>query len=242
MTLPPPNRELIRVLLVDCTKMACQLLADAIGHDSEIKVVGAVTTPARASQVVNDESPEIVLLSEQLDGKPTGGFQLARQLRMIKRELPIVMLLDSLNSASVIEAFRAGASGVFTRDGSLESLRKCIFSVVCGQLWASTEALRFVLGALSRTSMPSVDPDRMAFLTRREREVVGLAADGVKNREIAARLGISGHTVKNYLFSIFRKLGVSSRLELSLAFNHGLIERTNVIPIQHHCVYGGEEI
>ena len=73
MTLPPPNREQIRVLLVDCTKMACELLADAIAHDSSITVVGAVTTAAEAYQVLKHESPDIVLLSERLNGELTGG-------------------------------------------------------------------------------------------------------------------------------------------------------------------------
>jgi two-component system, NarL family, nitrate/nitrite response regulator NarL len=242
MTLPPPNREQIRVLLVDCTKMACELLADAIAHEPSITVVGAVTTAAEAYQVLKHESPDIVLLSERLNGELTGGFQLARQLRGARRQLLFIMLLDSLNSGSVVEAFRAGASGVFTRDGSLESLRKCIATVVRGEVWASSEALRFLIAALSSASMPSVDPNRMALLTKRECEVVSLAADSVKNREIALRLGISGHTVKNYLFSIFRKLGVGSRVELTLALRQDRIGKKDFTPIQHHGTHAGAKI
>jgi DNA-binding NarL/FixJ family response regulator len=221
--------------------MACQLLADAIGQDPKIKVVAAVTSPAEASQVVSDMSPDIVLLGADLDGRPTGGFELARQLRVIKPELLVVMLLDRLHGASVVEAFRAHASGVFVRDGSVESLRKCIYSVFGGQVWASNDALRFVLGALADTSMPTVDPDRMALLTRREREVVGLAADGVKNREIARKLGLSEHTVKNYLFSIFGKLGVASRLELTLGVKREWIQRANVVSMKHPSVARRDE-
>jgi two-component system, NarL family, nitrate/nitrite response regulator NarL len=237
-----PDCRQIRVLLADSTKMACQLLADAIGQDPKIKVVAAVTCPVEASRVVSDMSPDIVLLGAGLDGQPTGGFELARQLRMIKPALFVVMLLDRLNGASVVEAFRAHASGVFIRDGSVESLRKCIYSVFGGQVWASTDALQFVLGALSGTSMPTVDPDSMALLTRREREVVGLAADGVKNREIARRLGLSEHTVKNYLFSIFGKLGVASRLELTLAVKREWIQRANVASTKHPSVARRDEI
>ncbi len=220
-------REQIQVLLVDCTKMECQLLADAIRQDKKINVVAAVTTAVEASQVVTHVSSDIVLLSERLDGNPTGGYELARQLRIIKPELRVVMLLDSINGTSVVESFRGHASGVFSRDGSVESLRKCVYAVFGGQTWASTEALRFVLEALSGSSMPTIDPDKMAFLTRRERDVVGLATDGVKNREIAQRLGLSEHTVKNYLFSIFGKLGVSSRLELTLALKQEWIQKAN---------------
>jgi two-component system nitrate/nitrite response regulator NarL len=220
-------RERIRVLLVDCTKMECQLLADAIRQDKKIHLVAAVTTATEAFQVVTQVSSDIVLLSERLDGRPTGGYELARQLQIIKPELRVVMLLDSINGTSVVESFRSHASGVFSRDGSVESLRKCVYAVFDGQTWASTEALRFVLGALSGSSMPTIDPDKMALLTRRERDVVGLAADGVKNREIAQRLGLSEHTVKNYLFSIFGKLGVSSRLELTLALKREWNHKAN---------------
>jgi DNA-binding NarL/FixJ family response regulator len=223
-------------LIADSTKMTSQLLADTIGQDPKIKVVAAVTSPVEASQVVPNMSPDIVLLGEDIDGQPTGGFELARQLRMIKPELFVVMLLDRLKGESVLEAFRAHASGVFIRDGSVLSLRKCIYSVFGGQVWASTEVLRFVLGALAGTSMPTIDPDSMASLTRREREVVGLAVDGVKNREIAGKLCLSEHTVKNYLFSAFEKLGVSSRIELILAVKREWIQRANVVSMRHAAV------
>jgi two-component system nitrate/nitrite response regulator NarL len=228
MSSRPPDCRQIRVLLVDCTKMACQLLADAISQDPYIKVVAAVTNSAEASQIVSDMAPDVVLLGAGLDGQTTGGFELARQLRTTKPELFVVMLLDRLHSESVVAAFRAHANGVFIRDGSVQSLQKCIYSVFGGQVWACKNALRFVLEALAGTSMPAVDPDSMALLTRREREVVGLAADGVKNREIARKLGLSEHTVKNYMFSIFRKLGVTSRLELTLAVKTQWVQRANV--------------
>lgn len=208
------SREPIRVLLVDSTKMACQLLADAIAQDPSVEVVAAVTQPVEACQIVRDVSPTIALLGVGLNGRPSGGFELARQFRLINPKLFVVMLLDRLDRESVVEAFRACANGVFIRDGSVESLRKCICSVCSGQVWASSDALRFVLGALAGTTTPTVDPDNMALLTRREREVFGLAADGLTNREISQKLGISEHTVKNYLFSIFGKLGFASRLEL----------------------------
>jgi len=223
----------IRVLLADRTRMGCQLLADAIGQDPRIHVVAAVTRAAEASQVVRDRSPDIVLIGEDIEEQPTSGFKLARQLQMIKPDLSVVMLLDRLNGSSVVDAFRAHSSGVFIRDGSVDSLRKCIHTVFSGQVWASTEVLRFVLKALAGTSMSAVDPHAMAMLTKREREVVALAVDGVRNREIARRLSLSEHTVKNYLFSIFGKLGVSSRLELTLAVKKEWFQGPNIASLKH---------
>jgi len=228
MLLARSNPEEIRVLLVDATKMACQLLSDAISQEQQISVVAAVTNASEAVKTVTELSPNIALISGHLDSEPMRGFELARELQTLNPQLAVVMLLDSSNSASIVEAFRAGACGVFTRDGSLESLRNCIFTVVRGQVWMSTEELRFVLEALSQGSNLLIVPENLADLTNREREVVRLAADGVKNRQIAQRLGISQHTVKNYLFSIFKKLGISSRVELALAFKQS---RSATVPV-----------
>jgi len=213
--------------------MGCQLLADAIGQDPKIHVVAAVTHAAEASQVVRAMSPDIVLIGEDIEAQPTGGFELARQLRMIKPDLSVVMLLDRLDGSSVVDAFRAHSGGVFIRDGSVESLRKCIHTVFSGQVWASTEVLRFVLKALAGTSMAAVDPHTMSMLTKREKEVVALAVEGVRNREIARKLSLSEHTVKNYLFSIFGKLGVSSRLQLTLAVKREWFPGPNIGSLKH---------
>jgi len=91
-----------------------------------------------------------------------------------------------------------------------------------GQIWASNEDLEHLIGALSQTKpLHLKNPDGMPLLTRREEEVVHLVADGLKNREIAERLKVKEHSVRNYLYRIFEKLGVSNRVELILyAFSH----------------------
>jgi two-component system, NarL family, nitrate/nitrite response regulator NarL len=220
----------VRVLLIDTTKMTCQLLAQAIGGDEQIKVVGAVTTTSEALKIAKELSPDVALISECLNGEVKAGYQLTEQLQAINNNLVTVMLLDSSNSPAVVEAFRAGASGVFTRDGSLELLRKCILTVVRGQVWASTAELRSVLAAFSRSSTSRLRPEDLEGLTTREREVVQLAANGIRNQEIARQLGISQHTVKNYLFSTFKKLGISSRVELALAFKQSSISGHTGVP------------
>jgi DNA-binding NarL/FixJ family response regulator len=129
----------------------------------------------------------------------------------------VILLLDSPDREQIVEAFRNGASGVFFRSDSLERLWKSIRSVHLGQVWASSRELQYLLEELVQT-MPFhvVDVQGGVLLTEREDQVVRLVAEGYTNREISKELGLSEHTVKNYIFRVFDKLGVSTRVELAL--------------------------
>jgi DNA-binding CsgD family transcriptional regulator len=86
-----------------------------------------------------------------------------------------------------------------------------------GQVWANSAELRFLLEALCESEPAgTIEPGTEAILSKREQDVVRCVAEGLSNREIASRLGLTEHTVKNYLFRIFDKLGVSSRVEVVL--------------------------
>ena len=114
-----------------------------------------------------------------------------------------------------MEAFRAGARGLFSRHESLETLGKCVRTVFEGEVWATSQQIAFAIEALaSSPTMRTVGPNGLSLLSKRELDVVHCLAEGLTNREIAERLSLSQHTIKNYLFRVFDKLGVSSRLEL----------------------------
>jgi len=99
----------------------------------------------------------------------------------------------------------------------LKALSKCIQTVHSGQIWASNEDIEHILAALINTKpIQFNNADGMPLLTRREEDVVRLVSDGLKNREIAQRLKVKEHSVRNYLYRIFEKLGVSTRVELIL--------------------------
>jgi DNA-binding NarL/FixJ family response regulator len=126
-----------------------------------------------------------------------------------------VVLLDCSKPETVVDAFRAGARGIFCRSQAIKMLCKCISAVYQGQIWANCLELSFLLEALSATpSFCSTNVGSFSVLSDRERDVVRCVAEGLANREIAMRLNIRQHTVKNYMFRIFEKVGVSSRLEL----------------------------
>jgi len=218
-----PETTQIRVLAADSNRMNNQLLADALTRDKRFHVVEGDPSASAVVRAAEAEMLDVVLLSPALEESPTMGFRVAQQLRSTRPETRIVMLLDACERGTVVEAFRAGARGVFCRTESLKSLAKCISCVHDGQIWASSRELRYLLEAFSEAMpMRLVDAAGATILSKREQDVVRCVAEGLSNREIASRLSLTEHTVKNYLFRIFDKLGVSSRVEVVLyAFSLG---------------------
>lgn len=206
---------MIRVLVADDTRIHTQLLADALRRDRQLDVI---STPARSRdfvEAVKLQKVDVVVLSSNLDEEPLQGFEVLRQLRAYNPDILAIMLLDSSKREMVLQAFRAGARGIFSRHDSVEILSKCIHSVREGQIWANSEQMKFAVEALATSPLVrAVDANGLSLLSKREMDVVRSLAEGLTNREIAERLGLSQHTIKNYLFRVYDKLGVSSRLEL----------------------------
>jgi DNA-binding NarL/FixJ family response regulator len=209
--------ESIRVFIAEANYMACELAAKALRERGQrIKVVGAASESDRVLEGVGDSADVAVISSNLGDGCLTG-FQVVRKVRISHPHIRTILLVDSNVRVAVVEAFRAGADGVLSRDESFEMLCKCIHAVHKGQIWASSEQLRLVLEALGK---PELDRLRAAdganLLTNREEELVHWVAEGLTNTDISRQLNLSEHTVRNYLFRIFNKVGVSNRLELAL--------------------------
>jgi DNA-binding NarL/FixJ family response regulator len=209
------GKETIRVLVLDDTRIHTQLLAEALRRDQELEVISPPVRSREMAEAIRYHRVKIVVLSSSLEEEPLRGFELLRELRASDPGILAIMLLDSSKREAVLEAFRAGARGIFSRHDSLETLSKCIRSVCAGQIWANSEQLSFAVEALAGSAVVrAVDSNGLRLLSKREMDVVRSLAEGLTNREIAARLKLSQHTVKNYLFRVYDKLGVSSRLEL----------------------------
>jgi DNA-binding NarL/FixJ family response regulator len=207
----------INIALFEPTPMACELLSHAIESScDEIKVI----TTGVSSEFQNDselKKTNVAVISLALKNDPAGGLKLLRRLVRERPNVNCVLLLDEDNRDNAIQAFRSGAVGVCDRDKSYSHLCKCIRSVSEGQVWASSHQQRYILRALVEGLPPTVtDAKGQVSLTRREQEVVSKVAEGMKNREIAELLQLSECTVKNHLFRIFERLGISSRAELIL--------------------------
>lgn len=211
----PRAKHEIRVLVADSTRIHTQLLADALKRDQGLSVLSAESDSRDLVATALAHRADVVVISSNLDEEPHRAFELLGELRASQPQVRAVMLLDSSKRELVLQAFRAGARGIFSRHESVESLCKCIRSVHEGQIWASSLQMSFAVESLaSSPTVRAVDANGLDLLSKREMEVVRSLAEGLTNREIAERLGLSQHTIKNYLFRVFDKLGVSSRVEL----------------------------
>ena len=207
----------IQVLVADATVMACELLASVLSRTSQIQVVAWEVESAAASATAIRIKTDVALISSDLQDGPGKGLSLASELRLKCPDLRSVILLDRADRQAVVDSFRAGARGVLSRGAGLSALPKCVQRVSQGQVWASTIDLSYLLDTLVQTEPArTLTENCCKLLTEREQAVVQLAADGLSNREIATQLRLSPHTVKNYLFRVFDKIGVSSRVELVL--------------------------
>jgi DNA-binding NarL/FixJ family response regulator len=205
----------IRVVVADNTQIHTQLLADALKRESGLDVISADCDSNSLVAIAAGHKTDVLVVSSNLDEDPHRAFEVLRELRASNPQIRGVMLLDSSKREVILHAFRAGARGIFSRHDSMESLCKCVRSVHEGQIWASSVQMSFAVEALaSSPTVRAVDANGLNLLSKRELEVVRSLAEGLTNREIAERLSLSQHTIKNYLFRVFDKLGVSSRVEL----------------------------
>jgi two-component system, NarL family, nitrate/nitrite response regulator NarL len=211
-----PISHSIRIFVADSNPLSSQLLAEALARGSGIEVLGFSSDPLEIIRILRFCPIDVLLVSARLHEGPERGLSLVQQLRMEHSGLKAVAFLDSSRPELVVQAFRSGVCGVFCRKTDLSVLTKCIATVYRGEVWANTEELNFVLAALASTGPYRFETKRLALLTRREQAVVKSLVDGLTNREIAQTLAISPHTVKNYIFKIFDKLGVSNRVELAV--------------------------
>lgn len=206
----------IRVIAADSNQMACRLLAEALNRESGLTVVSSAADYDSFLRSAQSLKPDVALLSAGLPGGPLKVKSGVGDFRQTKPPCPWVALLDESEPHVVVAAFRAGARGVFSRTVTdIHLLAKCLHRVMEGQVWVDTRQMSYLLDALTGSGGDealAVTPR----LTRREESVVRLVVQGMVNREIAERLRLSEHTIKNYLFRIFDKLGVSNRVELAL--------------------------
>jgi DNA-binding NarL/FixJ family response regulator len=205
----------MNILIGEATRMGCELLVGILARHELFQVVGWACTLNDILQLSTRTVVDVAIVSVNLEDGPLRGLDVTRELRRSSPNTRVLLILDRPQRDLVIEAFRTGPKGVFFRNDSSENLRKAILSVYQGQIWAGSRELECLVEALASGAQPPIrNVKGEVLLSRREEEIVWLVAEGLSNREISGRLKLSEHTVKNYLFRVFDKLGISSRSEL----------------------------
>ena len=210
-----PEDGTIRVLVADSSRIHTALLANALRLDPLLEVIAFEADSSELVAALMAQETDVLVISSNLDDQPSRGVEILLEVRAQRLNVRAVLLPESSKDEAILQAFRAGARGVFSKNEPVAQLSKCVRCVHKGQVWANSEALRIAVEALaSSPTVRAVNANGMKLLSEREVQVVRCIAEGLTNREIAERLKLSQHTIKNYLFRIFDKVGVSSRVEL----------------------------
>jgi DNA-binding NarL/FixJ family response regulator len=199
-------------MVADRNLMNAQLLAQALSKDSRFQV----TVVAGAVQVMSAGAhADVGVINAELGSGVDEAMRMTRTFSERYPNVRLIILMDAPSREMVVDAFRCGASGVFSRSQPVDDFLKCVDRVSQGEIWASRSEIDHLLSALRGTPVSRmVGCEEISVLSKRELSVVRLAGEGLANKEIAEKLGLSEHTVKNYLFRAFEKIGVSSRVEL----------------------------
>ena len=217
MSTSPP----ITVLIVDDHAVVRAGLKMLIDQGPGMKVTGVAGNRDEALNAAASTQPDVIILDIVLGDED--GLSFLPELRQVARNSRVLVLTGLRSSESQRQAMRAGAMGVVLKDHAAEVLIKAIEKVHSGEVWLDRLTMGRVLQEISEEKQSDPNRAKIDTLTERERQVVSLVGEGLKNKQIADRLFISETTVTHHLSSVFSKLEVSDRLELVVyAFRHGL--------------------
>ena len=209
--------KIIRVLLVDDHQVVRRGLRTFLEIQDDIEVVGEAADGAEGVARSEELHPDVVLMDIKMPG--TDGIEALRKLRELENPAKVLIVTSFTEQRTVVPALRAGASGYVYQDVDPDALAGAIRSVYAGHVLLQPE----VAGALLAQEDAGGGTGRGSTLTEREREVLGLIADGRSNREIARALVLSEKTVKTHVSNILMKLDLSDRTQAALwAVRHGV--------------------
>jgi DNA-binding NarL/FixJ family response regulator len=212
---------MIKVLIADDQEIVCEGLKRILQSDSEIKVIGIAHNGQQALDLIHHQTPDLVLMDLQMP--IMNGVQAIRQLRKTHPDLPVLVLTTYMDDKWLFDAIRAGANGYLLKDRPRQELIDAIKGTASGDSYLDPAVTKRVLDSVA--SVPEPIHDEQDFdLSQREKDILQLLVEGLSNAEIAKRLFLSEGTVRNYMSSLFVKLGVSDRTQaVVVALRRGMV-------------------
>src|SRR5438552_7734163 len=210
----------IRVILADTQAIFRAGLRKIFALEDDIRVVGQAETLAQTMSAAKKFSADILMFEASLVPNPV---EVVCDLLKQGANCKLVVVIQEPSDELTLELFRRGAHGIVSRDVEPELLVQCLRKVARGEPWLDTQAVNWVLEAYRTQATRPVAPRSKVQLTPKESVIVSCVTQGMKNKEIASRVGTTEQVVKNYLRKVYDKLGVADRLELALYCLHNRV-------------------
>ena len=221
--------QLIRVILADTQAIFRAGLRKIFALEDDIRVVAQAETLPQTQSAVTKFSADVLIFESALAPNPV---ETVAELLRQSPQLKIVVVTPGSDEQLTLDLFRRGAHGILSREVEPEILVDCLRKVAGGEPWLDSQAVQWVMEAYRGHSLRPSGARPKVQLTPKETLIVSCVTQGMKNKEIAVRVGTTEQVVKNYLRKVYDKLGVADRLELALyCLSHHVVDGVKPPPV-----------
>jgi DNA-binding NarL/FixJ family response regulator len=219
---PDAGKSTIRVIVADTQAIFRAGLRKIFALEDDIRVVGQAESLEQTVAAIQKFSADVVIFEAALTPNPLDAISdLLRQNASIR----LVVVLQEPDQEMTLDLFRRGVHGIVAREVEPEMLVECLRKAAQGEPWLDSRAMAWVMQAYRNQGLRPAGSRPKVSLTPKESLIVSCVTQGMKNKEIALRVGTTEQVVKNYLRKVYDKLGVADRLELALyCLNHRVVE------------------
>ena len=221
--------RLLRVIVADTQAIFRAGLRKIFALEDDIRVVGQAETLAQTQSAVKKFACDVVVFEAALAQNPV---EAVTDLMRQNLGVHFIVVTAGAEEELTLELFRRGVYGIVSREVEPELFLECLRKVAAGETWLESHAVRWVMEAYRNQNTRPTGTRPKVQLTPKESIIVSCVTQGLKNKEIALRVGTTEQVVKNYLRKVYDKLGVADRLELALyCLNHHVVDSAKVPPL-----------
>jgi DNA-binding NarL/FixJ family response regulator len=220
------NGEFIRVIVADTQAIFRAGLRKVFALEDDIRVVGQAETFPQTQSAVKKFSADVLIFEAALAQNSVEAVaELLRQAPQVR----VIVVTPNSDEDLTLELFRRGVHGIVSREVEPELLVDCLRKVATGGTWLDDQGTKWVMDAYRNQNTRQTGSRPKVQLTPKETLIVSCVTQGMKNKEIALRVGTTEQVVKNYLRKVYDKLGVADRLELALyCLNHHVVDNAKI--------------